>query len=64
MFNATDAAQALQAGPILAVMDLYDDFWSHYGGGIYRRQSQRYLNTHSIEIVGYDGEQRCWFAEK
>lgn len=63
LFNATDAAQALQAGPILAVMDLYDDFWSHYGGGIYRRKSQRYLNTHSIEIVGYDGEQRCWFAK-
>lgn len=63
LFTANDAVEALRGGPILTVMDLYDDFWSHYGGGVYRRRSQRYLNAHTIAIVGYDAPQQCWFVK-
>jgi len=58
----TAAIQALQDGPIVGVMDLYDDFWRYYGGGIYRRQSATYLNRHTIALIGYDADDGCWIV--
>jgi hypothetical protein len=62
LYTASDAKQALQAGPILAVMDLYDDFWRLYAGGIYRPTGGN-PNAHTIEVVGYDDAQQAWLVK-
>lgn len=63
LYTPNDAVRALGKGPIFAVMDLYEDFWSTYGGGIYRHRAGKYLNTHSIAIVGYDADTSCWIVK-
>lgn len=61
--NQLEAKLALAIGPIFGVMDLWDDFWRFYRGGIYRHISGRYLASHAIEIVGYDEYQSCWYVK-
>lgn len=63
LITETDARAALQRGPVLAVMDLYPDFWSFIGGTIYRHRSGRYLAPHSIEIVGYSDAGGYWIVK-
>jgi hypothetical protein len=61
--NEMEAKRALTLSPIFAVMDLWDDFWRFYKGGIYRQTTGPYLASHSIELVGYDDEQGCWYVK-
>lgn len=63
LYSAQDAMSALQRGPIYAVMELYDDFWSFYAGGIYRHTAGDHLASHSIEIVGYDRPAGHWIVK-
>lgn len=63
LWSDEDAYSALERGPIFAVMDLYEDFWSWYQSGIYRHAAGRWLSTHSIEIVGYDRPQSFWIIK-
>lgn len=57
-----EAKAALGAGPVYAVMKLYDDFWSGYESGVYRHASGGFLSRHSIAIVGYDDRGQYWIA--
>ncbi|MCG6119154.1 MAG: hypothetical protein MEP44_00755 [Blastomonas sp.] len=61
--SAVDAKLALRAGPIFAVMELYDDFWRFYRGGVYRQAAGNWLASHSIEIVGYDDDAEAWIVK-
>jgi hypothetical protein len=44
---------ALQSGPVVAWMKVYQDFYS-YVNGVYTRTSTTYVGNHFILIVGYD----------
>lgn len=57
------ALAALQRGPILAAMDLYPDFWSYYGDGIYRHTTGDWMSSHCMVIVGYDRPNRYWIIK-
>jgi hypothetical protein len=63
LWTAQDGLEALQHGPVLAVMDLFQDFWEYYAGGIYRHVAGEWLSAHSVEIVGYDQPQGCWIIK-
>ena len=52
----------LQDGPVVAAMDVYDDFFS-YSGGIYQHTSGGYAGGHAITIVGYDNTEGYWIAK-
>ena len=50
-----DARNRLLLGPVIAVMELYEDFQSKdYRGELYRHQSGRFGGYHTVEVVGYD----------
>ena len=59
--RAEEAKAAMEAGPVLAVMNLYDDFWPWYGGGVYEPLG-RYQSSHSIIVVGYDDPGGYWIV--
>jgi hypothetical protein len=56
-----DAKRALGSGPVLAVMNLHDDFWPWYGGGVYEPVG-KYRSPHSIIVVGYSDPGGYWIA--
>lgn len=58
--SAAGAQQALQAGPVAAVIDLWEDFHYYYSGGIYQYVKGDYLGTHSVEVIGCNPTERCW----
>lgn len=45
--------QALQKGPLVTTIMVYEDFMS-YGSGIYKHTTGKFLGGHAISIVGYD----------
>ncbi|HMD89627.1 MAG TPA: C1 family peptidase [Anaerolineaceae bacterium] len=49
-------------GPMVACMDVYDDFFS-YGGGIYHHVSGQKEGGHCILVVGYSESQKCWICK-
>ena len=49
-------------GPIIAAMDVYDDFMT-YSGGVYQYVSGDLAGGHCISIVGYDDKQGCWICK-
>jgi hypothetical protein len=64
LYNAQMAQAALQRGPIFAVMELYEDFWSFFrGGAVYRHTKGQWLAPHSIVIVGYDKPGGHWIVK-
>jgi peptide/nickel transport system substrate-binding protein len=51
----------VENGPILAGMDVYQDFL-RYKGGVYKHAWGDLGGGHAITIVGYDDEERYWIA--
>ncbi|MEU9450713.1 C1 family peptidase [Streptomyces sp. NPDC048277] len=49
-------------GSTVACMFVYQDFFS-YGGGVYRRQTDKVAGGHCVCLVGYDDAQSCWIAK-
>jgi len=49
-------------GPLVAAMDVYEDF-RHYSGGVYQHTTGDRLGGHCISIVGYDDNQGCWICK-
>ena len=45
-------------GPVVAYMDVYDDFY-YYSSGVYRHSSTaNYMGGHAIRLIGW-GTQKC-----
>jgi len=51
--SATAIKTALQSGPVIAWMEVYQDFYS-YVSGVYARTSTSLVGPHFVLIVGYD----------
>jgi C1A family cysteine protease len=49
-------------GPLVAVLDIYDDFFG-YGSGIYQHVSGQKVGSHCILVVGYSQSQNCWICK-
>jgi C1A family cysteine protease len=49
-------------GPLVACMDVYDDFFS-YGSGVYHHVSGNKEGGHCILVVGYSESQQCWICK-
>lgn len=60
LWNGNDAFRALQRGPVLGVMNLYEDFWKFYRGGVYKRVAGKFIGTHSVVVMGYDNAAQYW----
>lgn len=54
--------EALQKGPVLASMDVYEDFM-YYGGGIYSHVTGSYQGGHAISIIGYNDQEQYWVVK-
>jgi len=55
-----DAMTALEKGPILAFMDIYEDFWRYYASGHYHHVAGRCLGLHPVAVVGCDRDRSFW----
>lgn len=54
---------ALQKGPVVGWMKVYDDFY-HYISGIYKKvASAKYEGGHIFAIVGYDNTEKYWICK-
>jgi hypothetical protein len=51
--SASSIKEALQYGPVLASMSVYEDFM-YYGGGVYEHVMGDFKGGHAIVIIGYD----------
>jgi C1A family cysteine protease len=49
-------------GPLVACMDVYDDFFS-YGGGVYHHVTGNKEGGHCILVVGYSESKQCWICK-
>ena len=49
-------------GPMVACMDVYDDFFS-YGGGVYQHVTGKKEGGHCILVIGYSETQKCWICK-
>jgi hypothetical protein len=56
------AKTALQNGPIVASMAVYDDFFN-YKSGVYKYVSGSLAGDHAVAIVGYDDVLGCWIVK-
>ena len=54
--------QALQKGPAVASMAVYDDFFS-YKSGVYRHIVGNLAGYHAVCVVGYDDTAGCWIVK-
>jgi len=51
--------QALQKGPLVTTLSVYEDFMS-YGEGVYKHTLGSYLGGHAISIIGYDDTKQAF----
>jgi len=56
-----DRKKALQMGPLVGGMSVYEDF-STYVSGVYRHVAGVLLGQHAICIVGYDDDKGAWIC--
>jgi len=54
--------QELLVAPVIANMQLYDDFYA-YTGGVYRRTSDQSRGWHVVLILGWDDSDNSWIAK-
>lgn len=57
--NLDAVKQALQSGPLVTTLSVYEDF-AFYGGGIYRHVSGSHLGGHAVSLIGYDDTERAF----
>ena len=63
LFDAYRKDRLTHHGPLVAVLDIYDDFFA-YGGGIYQHISGPKVGSHCVLVVGYSQSQNCWICKK
>jgi C1A family cysteine protease len=62
-FNTAAMKQALaEGGPIVATLDLYEDFRS-YSGGIYQHTHGKFVSNHAVTLIGYDDSEGYWIGK-
>jgi len=61
VLDASDVIRALQNGPLLGRMNVYEDFFS-YTGGIYSKVTGNFVGGHAIVLVGYDVKEQYWIV--
>ncbi|HUI30360.1 MAG TPA: C1 family peptidase [Candidatus Acidoferrales bacterium] len=54
---------ALQTSPVLAGMEVYEDFAYYYTGGVYQHTFGNDLGGHAVVIVSYDDANSCWICK-
>jgi hypothetical protein len=57
-----DRKAAVSRGPVLAGMDVYEDF-SAYSSGVYRHVVGNRRGGHAVCVVGYSDPDSCWFVK-
>jgi C1A family cysteine protease len=62
IFNAMRKEYLTNHGPLVACMDVYDDFFN-YGGGVYHHVSGRKVGGHCILVVGFSDAEQCWICK-
>lgn len=62
LFDAYRKDYLTHHGPLVAVLDIYDDFFS-YGGGIYQHVTGQKVGSHCVLVVGYSQSQNCWICK-
>ncbi len=60
--DKTAMKSALVSGPIMAAIDVYEDFY-YYTSGVYSHVSGKYVGGHAITIVGYDDANSAWIIK-
>lgn len=60
LFGSKDAIKnALQTGPVVSSMIVYDDFF-FYKSGVYTHTTGAMAGGHAVMIVGYSDEEQAW----
>jgi len=59
--SASEAKKALQNGPLMTTMTVYEDFML-YTGGVYQYVTGKALGGHAVTIVGYDDAAGAWIV--
>lgn len=59
--SASQAKAALQNGPLMTTMTVYEDFM-FYTGGVYEHVTGEALGGHAVTIVGYDDAAQAWIV--
>ena len=60
LFGSKDAIKnALQSGPVVSSMLVYDDFF-FYKSGVYKHTTGSMAGGHAVMIVGYSDEDKAW----
>lgn len=53
---------ALQKGPVVGCMAVYQDFYT-YKSGVYRHVFGELAGYHAVCVVGYDDDRACWIVK-
>ena len=53
---------AIAKGPVIAGMEVYEDFY-YYKGGIYEQVDGDFLGLHAVAVVGYNDAQEYWIIK-
>jgi|GEM_PF-977248 len=53
---------ALMSGPLIAGMNVYEDFF-YYSSGVYKHVIGNSAGNHAILIIGYDDYLNCWIGK-
>jgi C1A family cysteine protease len=60
--TSVERKRALLAGPVVAGMAVYQDFF-HYQSGVYRHVNGNLTGYHAVCVVGYDDTTACWIVK-
>jgi C1A family cysteine protease len=50
-------------GPCAASFDVYDDFYSFGGNGVYHHVTGAKVGGHCVQVIGYSEAEQCWIAK-
>lgn len=59
--NPVALKAALQKGPVMVAMLVYEDF-IFYKSGVYKHVTGSQLGGHAVSLVGYDDSQKAWIV--
>lgn len=59
--NTQDIKAAVMESPVVAIMEVYDDF-RYYHSGVYTHEMGEHVGYHVVIIAGWDDNQACWIC--